>query len=411
MKHRKIQILFGGLLLILACTQCTLNTPEEVLTDFKKFQTESRAVDIDLPEKVDTFFINEVEDSTLLRLIHRFKNNLKDSTKIETLNQYIQLYGYPLWEKSFLTYLYNGFLYAIPVAKDGNKIETIWFFKVTEKKIHSFSTNRKTLNSIDWMYDYFTSVLYYKPGSSITKIKRRPQSRAIQCNEIYTGYIDEYGNEHLEYSYTHCWDDGAGGGFDYVYEDESERDNEKEENIDYEVDTPNDGGSGYSGQHDNNPSISTILNNTNVQAQKTKAVENMKADLEKGRREYGFWIFYNSKDKKIYTGNMKSGPLKTDKTSASIQPGSKAPSDNGNHIPTTSTAIAFFHTHTAMTNLETGQGRKVGISTGDYNYAKSYNVIMIVEDYVGIHNEKLGHNIIMSGHNANDEMKTYIYEP
>ena len=157
MTHKKLKTSLWGLFLILLCTQCTLDTTEEVLTDFKQAEKESRVTDIEFPEKVDTFFINQVQDSTLLKLIHRFKSNLTDSAKIETLNQYVQSYGYPLWEQFFYTRLDEGFLYAVPVAKDGNKIETIWFFKVTGKRLHSFSTNRKTLSSFDWMYDYFTS--------------------------------------------------------------------------------------------------------------------------------------------------------------------------------------------------------------------------------------------------------------
>ena len=61
--------------------------------------------------------------------------------------------------------------------------------------------------------------------------------------------------------------------------------------------------------------------------------------------------------------------------------------------------------------MEEGRGRKVGVSTGDYNYAKASNVIMIVEDYVGTYSVKLGYNIIKSKHDINAEMKTYIYEP
>ena len=204
MTHKKLKTSLWGLFLILLCTQCTLDTTEEVLTDFKQAEKESRVTDIEFPEKVDTFFINQVQDSTLLKLIHRFKSNLTDSAKIETLNQYVQSYGYPLWEQFFYTRLDEGFLYAVPVAKDGNKIETIWFFKVTGKRLHSFSTNRKTLSSFDWMYDYFTSNLYFRPNSEITRVNRNPQSRARQCNDIWTGSVDENGKEDLKYRYTYC---------------------------------------------------------------------------------------------------------------------------------------------------------------------------------------------------------------
>jgi hypothetical protein len=399
---------------MLLCTQCTLDTTEEVLTDFEQIQKESRVADIDFPEKVDTFFINQVQDSTLLKLIHRFKSNLKDSAKIETLNQYIQSYGYPLWEQFFYTRLDEGFLYAIPVAKDGDKIETIWFFKVTGKRLHSFSTNRKTLSSFDWMYDYFTSNLYFKPNSEKTRIKNNPQSRAERCSTVRIYHVDEYGQEQFLYEYTHCWDDGTGGGSDYVYEDDNEGEDGHDEDIDYEVAPPPDGGGGGSSveqEQNNKIAVSTILSDNAVKIQIANAVSKMKSDLTKGRREYGFWIFYDSKNSSIYIGNMKSGDLATGTTKASLIPGSNSPSANGSHIPSTATAVAFFHTHTAMTYMEEGKGRKVGISKGDFNFAKASNVIMIVEDYVGTYDARLGYNIIKSKHNINGEMKTYVYEP
>lgn len=379
------------------------------MSDFKQYQSNSRAVNIEFPEKVDTFFINEVEDSTLLKLIHHFKSNLTDSVEIATLNQYIQSYGYPLWEKAFHTRLNDGFLYAIPVAKDGAKIETIWFFKVTDKKLHSFSTNRKTLSSFDWMYDYFTSSLYYAPNELKVKVKRAPHSRSVQCNDIYTGYIDQYGNEHMEYSYTYCWDNGFGGG-DYVYEDDREGGNGNKEDIDYEVAPPPDEGGGGYVEQDNKLSISQIVNDENFKAQKATAVNKMKADLKEGRRELGFWIFQDSKDGKLHIGELKKGELVKGTGRASMTPGSSSPANNGSHIPTTATAVAFFHVHTAMTNIEEGHKRKVGLSDGDRKYAKENNIIMIVEDYVGTSTNS-GYNIITSGHNKDAQMKTYTYKP
>ena len=64
MTHKKLKTSLLGLFLILLCTQCTLDTTEEVLTDFKQAEKESRVADIEFPEKVDTFFINQVQDST-----------------------------------------------------------------------------------------------------------------------------------------------------------------------------------------------------------------------------------------------------------------------------------------------------------------------------------------------------------
>ena len=409
MTHKKLKTSLLGLFLILLCTQCTLDTTEEVLTDFKQAEKESRVADIDFPEKVDTFFINQVQDSTLLKLIHRFKSNLKDSAKIETLNQYVQSYGYPLWEQFFYTRLNEGFLYAIPVAKDGDKIETIWFFKVTGKKLHSFSTNRKTLSSFDWMYDYFTSNLYFKPNSKKTRIKNNPQSRAERCSTVRIYHVNEYGIEQFLYEYTHCWDDGTGGS-DYVYEDENEGGDGHDGDIDYEVAPPPDeGGSSPNQQQNNNITASTILNNDIVKGQMSNAVSFMKSDLKTGRREYGFWIFYDFRDSLIYVGNLRNGVLVTDTTSASMQPGSSTPADN--NIPPDAVPIAFFHTHTALSGLSDGFHRVVGPSNADFSYGDSAKVIMLIEDYIGVQDSVTGKSKLHSGHDYRDTMKTYIYIP
>ena len=410
MTHKKLKTSLWGLFLILLCTQCALDTTEEILTDFKQAEKESRVADIEFPEKVDTFFINQVQDSTLLKLIHRFKSNLTDSAKIETLNQYVQSYGYPLWEQFFYTRLDEGFLYAVPVAKDGDKIETIWFFKVTGKRLHSFSTNRKTLSSFDWMYDYFTSRLYFKPNSQKTKVKRGPQSRALQCNDIYTGYVDEYGNEHLEYSYTYCWDDGFGGGSDYVYEDDNEGGEGGNGDIDYEVAPPPDEGGGSTQQNQHPISSSVILNNVLVKAQATKALTMMKNDLEEGRREYAFWIFYDKNTKTIYIGNLQSGVFAKGTERVYINKPSSAPADNPG-VPVSATPVALYHVHTAMSNVEEGWKRSVGLSSEDSLFAKDNNKIIIAEDYIGEYDAKLKRNVIKSGHSKNDSTKTYVYQP
>lgn len=407
---QKIKNFALGIIPDAVCTQCTLDTTEEVLTDFKQAEKESRVADIEFPEKVDTFFINQVQDSTLLKLIHRFKSNLTDSAKIETLNQYVQSYGYPLWEQFFYTRLDEGFLYAIPVAKDGDKIETIWFFKVTGKRLHSFSTNRKTLSSFDWMYDYFTSKLYFKPNSEITRVNRNPQSRAIQCNDIKTGYVDENGIEHLEYRYTYCWDDGSGGGGGYVYEDDDDGGEGGNGDIDYEVAPPPDegAGSGYFA-YDEIITVDDILNNTNVQNQMANALNRMKSDLSQGRREYGFVIFYDKNSQKIYIGDLKAGKLVTNAYENGSVSVSLAPKDNGSHIPTTATAVAFHHSHTALSNFEVGLAYKpVGLSEADYINADNLQIIVIAEDYVGTIDSKNNKRVIGTGHNKHEPTALYI---
>lgn len=326
------------------------------------------------------------------------------------MNQYVQSYGYPLWEQFFYTRLDEGFLYAVPVAKDGNKIETIWFFKVTGKRLHSFSTNRKTLSSFDWMYDYFTSNLYFKPNSKKTRVKNNPQSRAERCSTVRIYHVDDYGQEHFLYEYDHCWDDGTGGGSDYVYEDDNEGGEGGHGDIDYEVAPPPDGGGGSTQQNQHPVSVSVILSNTQIKAQVTKALTMMKNDLTEGRREYAFWIFYDKNTQTIYVGSLKPGILAKGTERAYTNKPSSAPADNGG-IPASATPVALYHVHPAMSNVEEGWQRSVGLSSEDSLFAKSNNKIIIAEDYIGEYDAKKKRHVIKSGHNKNDSTKAYVYQP
>lgn len=142
-----------------------------------------------------------------------------------------------------------------------------------------------------------------------------------------------------------------------------------------------------------------------------KNIEKLKADMknnaskEDGRREKGFWIYYDKDTKKYYVGNEKNvkGGVNTN---ASIVPGSSSPKNNGDHIPKTATPVTFVHSHSPLTYVEDGR-REVGFSPSDRKFADENNIEIIVIDYIGTKFED--GTFIEGGHDINDPVKEYIY--
>lgn len=136
----------------------------------------------------------------------------------------------------------------------------------------------------------------------------------------------------------------------------------------------------------------------------------MKNDLTEGRREYAFWIFYDKNTQTIYVGSLKPGILAKGTERAYTNKPSSAPADNGG-IPASATPVALYHVHPAMSNVEEGWQRSVGLSSEDSLFAKSNNKIIIAEDYIGEYDAKKKRHVIKSGHNKNDSTKAYVYQP
>jgi len=181
---------------------------------------------------------------------------------------------------------------------------------------------------------------------------------------------------------------------------------------------PPAGYSGYTGNYSepgarpDYAKAENVRKDATVKAAVSKMLTNTKNDAseDKGRRERGFWVYYNPKTGKYYVGNEKIGEyVKGEGTKGSVFPGSSAPGSNGDHIPKGSIPVTFIHTHTPLT-FETDCRREVGLSQPDLDYANSNNMEMIVIDYVGIEGDD-GRFYIHGGHDIDDPTKEYIYIP
>lgn len=157
--------------------------------------------------------------------------------------------------------------------------------------------------------------------------------------------------------------------------------------------------------------------NVSKNADVKKAIEtmtkNMKADAskDKGRRERGFWVYYDKSTGKYYTGKEKTGEYVKggEGTNASVKPGGSSPNSNGDHIPKTATPVTFVHTHTPLT-YEENCDRVVGPSKADIDFANKNDIEIIVIDYEGKVDAD-GKYQISGGHDINDPTKEYIYTP
>lgn len=181
---------------------------------------------------------------------------------------------------------------------------------------------------------------------------------------------------------------------------------------------PPPGYSGYTGNYsnDNRPTYynsENILKSSDTQASIKTLWKNTKNDAskEKGRRERGFWVYYDTKTEKYYTGKEKVGSyIKGDVgTKGSISPGSSQPKYNGDHIPISAKPVTFVHTHTPL-SYSSDSRREVGLSQADKDYADKHNIDVIVIDYVGTR-DRNNKYYIESGHDIDDPMKEYTYSP
>ncbi len=158
---------------------------------------------------------------------------------------------------------------------------------------------------------------------------------------------------------------------------------------------------------------SNIVKSETVKKALTTMFNNTKNDASKadGRRERGFWVYYDAETKQYYTGTEKKGEYVKggEGTNGSVSPGSPLPNQNGDHIPKTATPVTFIHTHTPLTYEEDCR-REVGFSQSDIDYGNSNNIEMIVIDYVGTEGDD-GKYYIEGGHDINAPSKEYIHTP
>lgn len=126
---------------------------------------------------------------------------------------------------------------------------------------------------------------------------------------------------------------------------------------------------------------------------------------KKGRKEKGFWLFYNVKQGKYEIGKIKTGGLIKGyrDTHASVQPGGANPISNG--VSPDAVPVAYAHTHTTLYYSSESCQREVGFSEKDINY----EIAMILVDYIGIETEN-GYNIITNETDINAPYRYYTID-
>lgn len=133
------------------------------------------------------------------------------------------------------------------------------------------------------------------------------------------------------------------------------------------------------------------------------------ASAEKGRREWGAWIYYQSSTGKYYVGTERPAPEYVKggvDTKGTITTWSPSKAENGSHIPKDAVQVSFFHCHTPLT-YEPGTQRLVGPSRVDMKLTKAWKMDVIVYDYVG-NNSKNKRSYIYGGHKLDDPAQFYI---
>lgn len=143
------------------------------------------------------------------------------------------------------------------------------------------------------------------------------------------------------------------------------------------------------------PTVNEIKNNPTVSSAMNRLwLQTLSSANRYGRREFGFYIYFNRNTGFYSVGPDISGPLVSGcvGTQASIYPG--IPSDN-------TTVCAFFHTHTPLTYCTTGY-RSVGPSSTDISWANSNNLPCLLYDYS---------SNIRAGHSLNAMATIYTFGP
>ena len=143
------------------------------------------------------------------------------------------------------------------------------------------------------------------------------------------------------------------------------------------------------------PSVSEIIDDPTVyMAMFIAWYETISFASEEGRREEGFYIYYDFFTKKFSVGETVYGPVVKFiiGTSASVSLGSPT---NG------LTVCAFFHTHTPLTYGPYEANRPTGPSEDDINFADYNKLPGIVYDY--------SIPRLWGGHSPTDNAKLYTF--
>ena len=146
---------------------------------------------------------------------------------------------------------------------------------------------------------------------------------------------------------------------------------------------------------DEYPSVSEIIADDTVKMAMWAAwVDTLSFASPEGRREVGFYIYYDFYTRKFSIGEFVDGPIVKNGpgTSASVRLG--APTNN-------ETVCAFFHTHTPLTFCQDAAYRPTGPSEDDIAFAKSSGLPGIVYDFLA--------PTISDGHSLMEPAKLYTF--
>ncbi|MDO5664463.1 MAG: hypothetical protein Q4G63_04290 [Bacteroidia bacterium] len=145
------------------------------------------------------------------------------------------------------------------------------------------------------------------------------------------------------------------------------------------------------------PTVSEIASNYQVIASMEAAWNNTIYSANNGhRQEYGFFIYYDYSNNKIYPGTIVAGGSISGCTGyASISLG----------VATNNLQVcAFFHTHTPLNNCSSTYSRVVGPSGTD-TQAYDGKLPGLLYDYVGTN------GVLYGGHTVSAPKKLYTFGP
>lgn len=369
--------------------------------------------------KIEHFFNCSTRAPILDGVIHFLKTK---NDSLDFVPRFIEKYGMPVWDNA--VYLEDDCKYLLVPFKNPSKkeIEGIWTFKIENNNyIHSFPViKQKTIERDYWTFDYFTcDVLKKKPKSGLMFEDVMKTKAGLPEYKCIRSRVEVELNGRIVYGdwKTHCWNDTE--NFSLYGDDRNSM------MSDFKLDDirgaggyiggNGGGGGGVAQPIDVDPKNIDVIVKSPVVVERMKAIWNAilsSLDPQKGRREVGCYVYYDTVNKIYVMGDLKYGDYVTggEGTHGSVLPGSAQPSHNG--VDKGLIPVTWIHGHTPLSYLSPEVSRTVGPSPNDLQWSKDCNTAIIVLDYVGkSQSSNGGRMLIIGGHDKNDPQKEYIVKP
>lgn len=146
------------------------------------------------------------------------------------------------------------------------------------------------------------------------------------------------------------------------------------------------------------PNLSRIKIDPAVISTMNSAWNKMKQNASSnGRREYGFYIYYDEANDRLYCGKLQEGPnisgCANTNATLNLQPDDPATFNLK--------VCAAFHCHTTLTYCPSSTSRVTGPSQADIDWANTRNIPGLIYDY--------STSKITGGHNINSSYKLYTF--